>query len=181
LGTKCSSDARVSWFRVYPKLDVDRGLLSDKQIRLLERRSPDFRWRHVESRAPSELLNQDSFYWRTLQGTGKVCVPLVVNTFRSLAFARRCRSRMPITACDLLYERVLPFYVALDVPGNLDEFMHNHNAARSHRGYRLSGQTPPAALRAALKLEALSGLDFTRTAPPSDRKEQSAAELNVNA
>ena len=49
-------------------------VLSDAQIRLLERHSSDFRSRHVEASRPGELLNQDTFYWGTLKGVGKVCV-----------------------------------------------------------------------------------------------------------
>lgn len=91
-------------------------VLTDEQIRLLERHSPEFRCRHVESNAPGELLNQDTFYWGTLKGVGKVYVQVVVDTFCSLGFAKCYSSKMPITACDLLYERVLPFYDALGVP-----------------------------------------------------------------
>jgi len=91
-------------------------VLTDDQVRLLERHSPDFRCRHVESSAPGELLNQDTFYWGTLKGVGKVYVQVVIDTFCSLAFAKCYSSKMPITACDLLYERVLPFYDALGVP-----------------------------------------------------------------
>ena len=90
-------------------------VLSEEQIELLERHSVDFRCRHVESAEPGELLNQDTFYWGTLKGVGKVYVQVVVDTFCSLAFAKVYTSKMPITACDLLYERVLPFYEALGV------------------------------------------------------------------
>jgi transposase InsO family protein len=91
-------------------------VLTDEQVRLLERHSPEFRERHVESSAPGELLNQDTFYWGTLKGVGKVYVQVVIDTFCSLAFAKCYSSKMPITACDLLYERVLPFYDALGMP-----------------------------------------------------------------
>lgn len=96
--------------------DSTTFILSDEQVRLLERHSPDFRCRHVQSAAPGELLNQDAFYWGTLKGVGKVRVQVVVETFCSVAFANCCNSKMPITACDLLYERVLPFRDALGVP-----------------------------------------------------------------
>jgi len=43
-------------------------ILTEEQVRLLERHSPDFRCRHVESNAAGELLNQDTFYWGTLKG-----------------------------------------------------------------------------------------------------------------
>ncbi len=37
-------------------------VLSDEQVRLLERHSVDFRCRHVEATRPGELLNQDTFF-----------------------------------------------------------------------------------------------------------------------
>lgn len=91
-------------------------ILSERHIALRERHSVDFRLRHVEASKPGELLNQDTFYWGTLKGVGKVYVQVVVDVFCSLAFAKVYTSKMPITAADLLYDRVLPFYEALGVP-----------------------------------------------------------------
>lgn len=91
-------------------------VLSEDQIALLERHSVDFRCRHVEATRPGELLNQDTFYWGTLKGVGKVYVQVVVDVFCSLAFAKVYNSKLPVTAADLLYDRVLPFYEALGVP-----------------------------------------------------------------
>jgi len=90
-------------------------VVSEEQLRLLERHSPEFRCRHVEATRPGELLNQDTFFWGTLKGVGKVYVQVVVDVFCSLAFAKVYTSKMPMTACDLLYNRVLPFYEALGV------------------------------------------------------------------
>jgi transposase InsO family protein len=90
-------------------------VLSDEQVRLLERHSVDFRCRHVEATRPGELLNQDTFFWGTLKGVGKVYVQVLVDVFCSIAFAKVYISKMPITACDLLYDRVLPFYNALGI------------------------------------------------------------------
>jgi transposase InsO family protein len=90
-------------------------VLDERQIALLERHSADFRCRHVESSRPGELLNQDTFYWGTLKGVGKVYVQVVVDVFCSLAFAKLYTSKMPITATDLLYDRVLPFYQTLGI------------------------------------------------------------------
>ncbi len=89
--------------------------LSAEQIRMLEKHSPEFRVRHVEANAPGELLNQDTFHWGTLKGVGKVYVQVVVDAFCSLAFAKVYTSKIPVTAADLLYDRVLPFYEALGV------------------------------------------------------------------
>ncbi len=90
-------------------------VLTEAQIALLERHSANFRCRHIVSSRPGELLNQDTFYWGTLKGVGKVYVQVVIDTFCSLAFAKVYNSKMPVTACDLLYDRVLPFYEALGV------------------------------------------------------------------
>lgn len=91
-------------------------VLTEEQIRLLERHSVDFRCRHVESSRPGELLNQDTFYWGTLKGVGKVYVQVLVDVFCSLAFAKVYTAKFPVTACDLLHDRVLPFYEQLGVP-----------------------------------------------------------------
>jgi hypothetical protein len=89
-------------------------VLSYAQIRLLERHSSDFRSRPVHASRPGELLNQDTFYWGTLKGVGKVCVQVIVDVSCSFAFAK-VTSKMPITACDLTHDRVLPFYENLGI------------------------------------------------------------------
>jgi transposase InsO family protein len=101
--------------RLEARAQEDTFVLSDAQIRLLERHSCEFRMRHVETSGPGELLNQDTFYWGTLKGVGKVYVQVVADAFCSLAFAKVYTSKMPITSADLLYDRVLPFYEALGV------------------------------------------------------------------
>ena len=54
------------------------------------------------------LLDQDTCYRGTLKGARKICVQVVADAFDSLAFAGVCTSKMPITAAELLYDRVLP-------------------------------------------------------------------------
>ncbi len=90
-------------------------VLSDEQMRLLERAGSEVMPQHVGSSAPGGLLIRDTFYWRTLKGVGKVFVQLVVDTFWSLAFAKVDTSKMPVTAADTLYDRALPFYEALGI------------------------------------------------------------------
>ncbi len=101
--------------RLEAQAQEETFVLSDEQVRLLERHSCEYRMRHVEANAPGELLNQDTFYWGTLKGVGKVYVQVVVDVFCSLAFAKVYTSKMPVTSADLLYDRVLPFYEALGV------------------------------------------------------------------
>lgn len=84
-------------------------------MRLLEKAGSEVIPQHFESSAPGKLLNQDTFYWGTPKGVGKVYVQVVVDTFCSLAFAKVYTSKMPVTAGDTLYDRVLPFYEALGI------------------------------------------------------------------
>jgi transposase InsO family protein len=101
--------------RLEQHAEGDTIVLSESQIRLLERHSVEFRCRHVEASRPGELLNQDTFYWGTLKGVGKVYVQVVVDVFCSLVFVKVYTAKMPVTAAELIYDRVLPFYEALGV------------------------------------------------------------------
>lgn len=47
---------------------------------------------------------------------GKIYVQVVVDAFCSLSFAKEYTSKISITAAELLYDRVLPFYDALGAP-----------------------------------------------------------------
>ena len=49
--------------RLESEAQSDTILISEAQVRLLERHSVEYRCRHVESTRPGELLNQDTFYW----------------------------------------------------------------------------------------------------------------------
>lgn len=84
--------------------------LSSEQIRLLEKQNPSFKERKVESSHPGYLLCQDTFYVGNLKGVGRIYMQAVVDTYSSLAFAKLYTAKIPITAVDLLYDRVLPFY-----------------------------------------------------------------------
>jgi transposase InsO family protein len=87
--------------------DVD---LSEEQIKLLEKVNPCFRERHVESSYPGYLLSQDTFLVGTIKGVGRIYLQTVVDTYGSYAFGKLYTSKLPETAVDVLYDRVLPFY-----------------------------------------------------------------------
>jgi len=84
--------------------------LTEEQIRLLEKINPCFRERHVESPYPGYLLSQDTFMVGTIKGVGRIYLQAVVDTYGSFAFGRLYTSKLPETAMDVLYDRVLPFY-----------------------------------------------------------------------
>ena len=84
--------------------------LTEEQIRLLEKANPCFRERKIESPYPGYLLSQDTFLVGTLKGIGRIYLQAVVDTFGSFAFGKLYTSKLPETAVDILYDRVLPFY-----------------------------------------------------------------------
>jgi transposase InsO family protein len=84
--------------------------LTEEQIKLLEKANPCFRERNVESPYPGYLLSQDTFLVGTLKGIGRIYLQAVVDTFGSFAFGKLYTSKLPETAVDILYDRVLPFY-----------------------------------------------------------------------
>jgi len=87
--------------------DID---LTAEQIRLLEKANPCFRERHVESAYPGYLLSQDTFYVGVIKGVGRIYLQAVVDTYGSYAFGKLYTSKLPETAVDVLYDRVVPFY-----------------------------------------------------------------------
>jgi transposase InsO family protein len=84
--------------------------LTEEQIKLLEKANPCFRERKVESPYPGYLLCQDTFLVGSLKGIGRIYLQAVVDTFGSFAFGKLYTSKVPETAVDILYDRVIPFY-----------------------------------------------------------------------
>jgi transposase InsO family protein len=84
--------------------------LTEEQIRLLEKANPCFRERKVESLYPGYLLSQDTFMVGVMKGVGKIYLQAVVDTYGSYAFGKLYTSKLPKTAAEVLYDRVLPFY-----------------------------------------------------------------------
>jgi len=86
--------------------------LTAEQVRLLEKANPCFRERRIESAYPGYLLSQDTFYVGVIKGVGRIYLQAVVDTYGSYAFGKLYTSKLPETAVDVLYDRVLPFYEA---------------------------------------------------------------------
>lgn len=89
--------------------------LTEEQIRLIEKANPCFRERKVESLYPGYLLSQDTFMVGTIKGVGRVYLQAVVDTYGSYAFGKLYTSKIPETAADVLYDKVLPFYEEHDL------------------------------------------------------------------
>jgi transposase len=101
---------RLLWLE--QKMATRGGVLTETQMKLLRR------WRgkvtdpeaHIESPRPGFLLGQDTYFVGTIKGVGRIYQQTVVDTNCSLAFAKLYLSKVPMTAVDVLNDRVVPFY-----------------------------------------------------------------------
>jgi transposase InsO family protein len=97
------------------KATAERKLdLSEEQVRLLERFSPEFRERHIEAPHTGSLVAVDTFFVGALKGVGKVWLQTAIDCHSRRAWARLYTSKLPITAVHLLNEDVLPAFEAAD-------------------------------------------------------------------
>ncbi len=93
------------------KATAERNIeLSDEQIRLLERFSPKFRERHIETRHTGDLVAVDTFFVGSLKGVGKVYLQTAIDCFSLYAWARLYTSKLPVTAVHLMNNDVLPTF-----------------------------------------------------------------------
>lgn len=84
--------------------------LSDDQVKLLERFSPEFRERHIETRHTGDLVSVDTFFVGTLKGVGKVYLQSVLDCHSRFAWGRLYTNKLPVTAVHVLNEDVLSFF-----------------------------------------------------------------------
>lgn len=84
--------------------------LTDEQVRLLERFSPEFRERHIETKHTGDLVAVDTFFVGALKGVGRIYLQSVIDCFSRYAWGRLYTSKLPVTAVHVLNEDVLPFF-----------------------------------------------------------------------
>jgi len=84
--------------------------LTDQQIALLERFSPEFRERHIETRHTGDLVAVDTFFVGSLKGIGKIYLQSVIDCHSRYAWGRLYTSKLPLTAVHVLNNDVLPFF-----------------------------------------------------------------------
>ncbi|OQS37528.1 IS481 family transposase [Chromobacterium haemolyticum] len=86
-------------------------VLTDSQIAALERKQEDdVAHGEIETSHPGYLGSQDTFYVGTIKGVGRIYQQTFVDTYSKVAFAKLYTTKTPITAADLLNDRVLPFF-----------------------------------------------------------------------
>lgn len=69
-----------------------------------------------ESECPGYCGAQDTFYVGTLKGVGRIYQQTFIDTYSKVGFAKLYDRKTPLTAADLLNDRVLPFFEEAEIP-----------------------------------------------------------------
>src|SRR5919112_5074542 len=97
----------------------DGLVLTEAQIAALERARADGEAHgEFESECPGYCGAQDTFYVGTLKGVGRIYQQTFIDTYSKVAFAKLYDRKTPVTAADLLNDRVLPFFEEQALPLN---------------------------------------------------------------
>jgi len=99
------------------KIAQDGGVLTEAQLAALERVQQD-KEAHGEfdSECPGYCGAQDTFFVGTFKGVGRIYQQTFIDTYAKVGFAKLYTEKTPITAADLLNDRVLPFFEEQGIP-----------------------------------------------------------------
>ena len=97
---------------------ADEGIiLTDAQIAALEKKKNDDEvCGEIATEHPGYLGSQDTFYVGNLKGVGRIYQQTFIDTYSKVAHCKLDTTKTPITAADLLNDKVLPFYEAKGLP-----------------------------------------------------------------
>lgn len=92
-------------------------ILNDAQVAALEKKQHDDEaCGEIETAHPGYLGSQDTFYVGNLKGVGRIYQQTFVDTYSKVAFAKLYTTKTPITAADMLNDKVLPFFEQYELP-----------------------------------------------------------------
>ena len=130
-------------------------LLTEAQLAALEKAKADKEAHgEFESECPGYCGAQDTFYVGTLKGVGRIYQQTFIDTYAKVAFAKLYDRKTPITAADILNDRVVPFY---------DEHGVRLSRVLTDRGTEYCGSPEP-------RIRALSGGRGHRPQPHQDQE-----------
>ena len=91
-------------------------VLTEAQVQALERAKAEKEaYGEFESECPGYCGAQDTFYVGNMKGVGRIYQQTFIDTYAKVAFGKLYDRKTPITAADLLNDRVVPFYDEHDV------------------------------------------------------------------
>ena len=91
-------------------------VLTENQLAALEKAKADKEAHgEFESECPGYCGAQDTFYVGNLKGVGRIYQQTFIDTYSKVALAKLYDRKTPLTAADLLNDRVVPFFDAHEV------------------------------------------------------------------
>jgi transposase InsO family protein len=91
-------------------------ILTETQLAALEKAKTEKEAHgEFESECPGYCGAQDTFYVGNMKGVGRIYQQTFIDTYSKVAFAKLYDRKTPITAADLLNDRVVPFFDAQEV------------------------------------------------------------------
>jgi transposase InsO family protein len=92
-------------------------VLTEVQLAALERvKGEKEAHGEFESECPGYCGAQDTFYVGNMKGVGRIYPQTFIDTYSKVAFAKLYDRKTPITAADLLNDRVMPFFEEHGIP-----------------------------------------------------------------
>ena len=99
------------------KMAQEKFILTESQLAALEKAKTEKEAHGAfESEHPGYCGAQDTFYVGNLKGVGRIYQQTFIDTYAKIGFAKLYDRKTPITAADLLNDRVLPFYDEHEIP-----------------------------------------------------------------